>query len=180
MSRNSKVEPFVEMLRGARNDLGRTEEVVACVLEDPARIDELYDCYFQPDEWVRLRVSSSFKRIWRADEAMFLPFLDRFITDVSTIDQPSAQWTFAQMVLELDAHLSAGQRRTVKGRLKKYLDTSDDWIVQNNSIETLGTWALDDPKLATWLVPHLAAFAASPRKSVARRAQRWLDRLGQD
>ena len=170
-------EPFVDMLRGARNNLGRTEEVVAEVLAQPRRIDELYDCYFQPDEWVRLRTSSSFKRIWRADETLFLPFVDRFVKVVSKIDQPSVQWTFAEMCADLAEHLSGMQRRTAKARMKKYLKTSDDWIVQNRSIETLGSWALEDAKLKGWLLPELTEFAASERKSVARRAAQWLQRL---
>ena len=163
------------MLRGDRNDLGRTEEVVAVVLEDPARINELYETYFQPDEWVRLRTSSSFKRIWRADKNLFLPFLERFVNDVSKMDQPSTQWTFAEMCYELDEHLTAKQRRTAETRLKNFLEHSDDWIVQNRSIETLSTWALDDPKLREWIVPKLETFAAGSRKSVAGRAQKWLD-----
>lgn len=170
-------EAFVEMLRGARNNLGRTEEVVDVVLETPQRIDELYDCYFQPDEWVRLRTSSSFKRIWRADKDLFLPYLDRFIKDVSKIDQPSVQWTFAEMCSDLDEHLSWMQRRSAKARIKNYLESSDDWIVQNRSIETLSTWALDDPKLQEWIVPKLEVFASGKRKSVAGRAQNWLERL---
>ncbi len=170
-------EAFVEMLRGARNNLGRTEEVVDVVLQNPERIDELYDCYFQPDEWVRLRTSSSFKRIWRADNELFLPFLDRFVKDISKIDQPSAQWTFAEMCSDLDEYLSGAQRRSAKTRIKKYLETSDDWIVQNRSIETLSTWALDDQKLREWILPKLVVFADGERKSVARRAQSWLNKL---
>jgi len=168
-------EAFVEMLRGARNDLGRTEEVVDLVLADPSRIHELYQCFFQPDEWVRLRASSSFKRIWRADEELFLPYLDRFIADVSKIDQPSVQWTFAEMCSDLDARLTGAQRRTAKVRVKAYLDNSDDWIVLNRSIFTLGLWSGDDPKLTAWMRPRLVTLATDDRKSVARSAQKWLD-----
>ena len=80
---------FVEMLNEPKNTLGRTEEVVEIVLKDNRRISELYECYFQPDEWVRLRTSSSFKRIWRADVELFRPFIAGFVAKVSKIDQPS-------------------------------------------------------------------------------------------
>jgi len=98
-------EKFVEMLAGATNTLGRTEEAVALVLQSPERIEELYQCYFQPDEWVRLRVSSSFKRLWRADPDLVEPYIPGFIADVSKIDQPSANWTFSQLCLEMQDHL---------------------------------------------------------------------------
>lgn len=170
-------EPFVDMLRGARNDLGRTEEVVAMVLGDHGRIEELYQCFFQPDEWVRLRTASSFKRIWRADVEVFLPYLDGFVRDVSKIDQPSVQWTFAEMCLDLDRHLTGMQRRTAKARVKTYLERSNDWIVLNRSIDALGQWAAGDPKLATWLTPKLEVLADDDRKSVAARAQKVLRQL---
>ena len=39
--------PFETMLSGGHpNSLGRTVEVVAAVLDDPARLDELFSCYF--------------------------------------------------------------------------------------------------------------------------------------
>lgn len=170
-------EPFVEMLRGERNNLGRTEEVVAIVLATPDRIDELYDCFFQPDEWVRLRTSSSFKRIWRADAELFDPYLDRFIADVSSIDQPSVQWTFAEMCSDLAHRFTAAQRASATKRLQAYVDESEDWIVLNRTVESLGRWSTDDAALATWLTPHLHRLAGDDRKTVARRAQGWLERL---
>ena len=92
---------FVGMLDEPKNTLGRTEEVVEMVLEKPELIEYLYQCYFQPDEWVRLRVSSSFKRLWRADEELVKPYIAGFVSKVSKTDQPSINWTFAQMCEEL-------------------------------------------------------------------------------
>jgi len=170
-------EAFVEMLRGDRNNLGRTEEVVALVLAEHDRIDELYQCFFQPDEWVRMRTASSFKRIWRADIALFLPYLAGWVRDVSKIVQPSIQWTFAELCIDLDSHFSVGQRRAAKTRVKTYLSESNDWIVLNRSIEALASWSRGDRKLAAWLVPILETRSADERKSVAGRAQKALDQL---
>lgn len=176
-----EAQRFVEMLDEPKNTLGRTEEAVAMVLANPDLIADLYQCYFQPDEWVRLRVSSSFKRLWRADEQLVAPYLDGFVNDVSKINQPSINWTFAQLCSELDHLLSAEQRTTSCLRLKSYLEDSDDWIVQNTSIEALGQWAAadagTDPDLSIWLKPRLETLAQSPRKSVARRAASWIEKL---
>ncbi|MFK8013946.1 MAG: hypothetical protein AB8G17_00720 [Gammaproteobacteria bacterium] len=170
-------ETFIQMLNEPRNSLGRTEEVVAIVLKDHGRIDELYACYFQPDEWVRLRTSSSFKRIWRADVELFKPFIDRFVKNVSQIDQPSVQWTFSQMCLDLGDHLTSRQVASATKTMRTYLSDSTDWIVQNTTIEALATWAVDDPRLKKWLLPVLRQFAKSDKKSVARRAAKWIDKL---
>lgn len=172
-------EAFVEMLNEPKNSLGRTEEVVAIVLNDPSRLDELYQCFFQPDEWVRLRASSSFKRIWRADAELFGPYLQGWIDDVSAIDQPSVNWTFSQLCTDLGDSFSGTQRSTATKRMKGYLATSDDWIVQNTTMEALGLWAANDTRLKRWLLPHLERLAALDKKSVAKRAAKLLASLSE-
>jgi len=171
------VEPFVEMLRGAKNNLGRTEEVVAIVLDDHGRLDELHELFFQKDEWVRLRAASSWKRIWRAKPEWALPYLNSWIKEVAKLDQPSTKWTFAQLCLELDDLFTARQRATARNRLKIYLETDDDWIVLNSTMPTLTHWAADRPELATWLRPHLERLSRDSRKSVASRARKSLSTL---
>lgn len=168
---------FVAMLNEPKNTLGRTEEVVELVLANPELVEDLYQCYFQPDEWVRLRVSSSFKRLWRSNPTLVAPYLGGFVQKVAKIDQPSINWTFAQLCLEMEAHLRPAQRVEAQERLQTYLDTSDDWIVQNNTIETLATWSTTDIDLREWLTPRLAQLAESPRKSVAKRARKWQEKL---
>jgi len=167
-------EKFVEMLNEPKNTLGRTEEVVQLVLDDNSRIEELYKCYFQSDEWVRLRTSSSFKRIWRKAPELVLPYIEGLVDDVSSIEQPSVNWTFAQFCLEMEDYLNEEQKKNSIKTLKRYLKNSDDWIVQNSTIETLGTWSLENKKLSKWLIPKLESFVFSDKKSVAKRAKKWL------
>jgi len=170
-------ETFVEMLNEPKNSLGRTEEVVEIVLRENGRIDELYACYFQPDEWVKLRTSSSFKRIWRADVELFRPFIAGFVTKVSKIDQPSVQWTFSQMCQDLADQLTPKQAKSATETMKGYLENSEDWIVQNTTIETLAQWAMDDQALEKWLMPKLRKFAKTGKKSVASRSSKWIEKL---
>ncbi|MEM1311907.1 MAG: hypothetical protein AAGF07_00380 [Patescibacteria group bacterium] len=58
--------------------------------------------------------------------------------------------------------------------MKNNLDNSNDWIVQNTTIETLSKWARADSELQSWLVPRLKKFVDSQRKSVASRAEKML------
>jgi hypothetical protein len=169
---------FEAMLTGGHpNSLGNTVEVVNLVLADRARFDDLYRCYFSADAVVRLRTSNAMKRICKAHPDWLVPYLDRFLTEIAAIDQASAQWTLAQLFLWLQGELSANQRQRAIEVLQRNLDRSDDWIVQNATIETLSTWAQSDDALRRWLLPRLRAFAASSRKSVANRAQKALRAL---
>ena len=170
-------ERFLDMLDEAKNSLGCTEEVVDIVLRNPKRLDELYEIFFQPNEWARMRAASSFKRIWRADPELFEPYKQRWIDDVSKIKQASLNWTFSQMCTDLGDTLDSKQRTKCKARMKKYLETNDDWIVQNTTIEALGEWARDDKRLATWLKPELKRLSKLDKKSVAKRANKYLEAL---
>ena len=162
----------VRLTGGHPNSLGNTVEVVEEILQDQSKFDDLFQCYFSDDEVVRLRVSNAMKRICKEKPAWLVPYLDRFINEIAQIDQASTKWTFAQLFLWLEGDLSDAQLRKAKEILKTNLETSDDWIVQNNTIETLGQWAKNDEDLKAWLLPKLEDFQTSHRKSVAKRANK--------
>lgn len=170
-------EPFVEMLRGATNTLGRTEEVATLVLDSPSRAQELYDCFFQPDEWVRMRTASVSKRVWRAKPELFSPFIQSWVDDVSAIDQASTRWTFAQMCEECNGLLTDEQRDQCIEIVATYLETQTDWMVLNSSMPPLAMWAKDSPALEQRIRPHLERLSHDERKSVAKRAAKALSRL---
>jgi hypothetical protein len=170
--------PFAVILSGGHsNSLGRTVEVVEMVLADPAQFEQLYQCYFDGDEVVRLRTSNAVKRLWRERADLVLPYLDHFLNEIAQIDQPSTRWTLAQMFHELDAHLTPTQRAQAVEAVKLSLLKCDDWIVINQSLEALAGWAKTDPDLRAWLTPHLQRFAQDRRKSIASKASRWLKKL---
>ena len=172
-------EPFVEMLRGATNTLGRTDEVTELVLANPDRVSEVYDLFFQDDEWVRLRAASASKRLWRADPDLFAPFIPRWIEKVSAIEQASSRWTFAQMCEECDDLLTNTQRDRATEIVVDYLATENDWIVLNSSMSTLTHWAKSRPWLAKQIRPDLVRLSGESRKSVAKRATKSLDQLSE-
>jgi hypothetical protein len=171
-------EPFETMLTGGHpNSLGRTLEVVEMILADPARMETLYQCYFSEDEVVRLRVSNGMKRICRAQPDMLVPYLDRFLTDISQIQQASTQWTLAQLFLELQARLTPEQKTQAIVVMQKNMSESNDWIVLTMTLNTLGAWANKDEVLKAWLYPHLMRIAQDPRKAVSKNASGWLKKL---
>lgn len=167
----SSGEPFEDMLTGGHpNSLGRTIEVVDIILADRAKLEELYQCYFSEDEVVRLRTSNAMKRVCHEHPDWLVPYINRLLDKISQIDQASTQWTLAQLFLELEDSLSVEQKEKAIAVLKTNLQKSNDWIVINQTLETLGKWAKTDDDLKSWLQSHLVRFAADPRKSIASRA----------
>ena len=166
-----------QLTGGHPNSLGNTVAVVEDVLAHPERMEELFNCYFREDEVVRLRTSNACKRIAKAKPEIIIPYLDLFLTEVAKINQASAQWTLAQLLLILDKFTTSEQEKQALPILKRNLLENEDWIVLNASMETLKHYTSKYPEIKTWFVPQLEELARDKRKSVARRAQKYLTEL---
>lgn len=165
----------MEMLTGGHpNSLGRTIEVVELVLEDKQLLQELYDCYFSTDEVVRLRTSNALKRICKVHPDWLIPYIDGLIGKISQINQASTQWTLAQLFLALENLMTNEQRHKAKQIMMHNLAHSTDWIVLNQTMQTLAVWAKADKDLQEWLNPVLIQLTKDPHKSVATKAKRLL------
>ena len=172
------VESFETMLTGGHpNSLGRTIEVVDTVLANPARLIDLYNCYFSADEVVRLRTSNALKRISKLHPAWLVPYIDRLLTEISQIEQASTQWTLANLFSVLAKEMTPAQRQAATAHMQHNLATHNDWIVLNNTMQTLADWSVNDPALVQWLIPHLERLSGDKRKSVAKRASKLLQKL---
>ncbi|NCR77592.1 MULTISPECIES: hypothetical protein [unclassified Microcystis] len=169
---------FEAMLTGGHpNSLGNTVQVVNLVLSNPTKLSDLYSCYFSNDEVVRLRTSNAIKRISREKPEWLVSYIDKFISEISLIDQASTQWTLADLFKTLESFMSEVQKDKAKIILKRNLVTYTDWIVLNNSMETLAHWSKTDVILKQWLFPHLERLSNDHRKSVAGRAKKIQERL---
>lgn len=172
------MKKFEDRLKGGHpNSLGNTIAVVEEVLANTELFDELFQCYFSTDETVRLRTSNAMKRICKAKKPVLIPYLDSFLTDIAKIDQASTQWTLAQLFEMLENEMSQDQVERAKEIMKDNLANHNDWIVLNQTMDTLTTWSKKDAELKAWLVPHLQRLTADERKSVSGRAKKILTKI---
>ncbi|MCH2080832.1 MAG: hypothetical protein MK226_00510 [Saprospiraceae bacterium] len=167
------MQNFEDRLKGGHpNSLGNTVEVVEEVLAEPSYFNELFECYFSDDEVVRLRVSNAMKRICRAEKPILVPYIDRLLDEISQIDQASTKWTLANLFALLQKDMTTEHLAKAKTIMKDNLAHHNDWIVLNNTMETLGTWAKKDEELKKWIIPHLERLEKDERKSVRKRAKK--------
>ena len=177
MDKNKK-ELFMNILKGGHpNSLGKTVEVVETVLTNPERFEELFQCYSSDDEVVRFRTSNAMKRICKERKELLIPHIDRILEELPEINQASAQWTLAQLSNMLDSDMAKSQLEKAKKLLKNNLVGSNDWIVLNLTMEVLAKWSKKDCKLLKWLTPYLKSLSRDERKSVSKRAQKYLRAL---
>lgn len=162
---------------GHPNSLGNTIEVVEEVLANPSLFEELFNCYFSHDEVVRLRTSNAMKRVCKVQKSIIIPYIDRFLEDISKIDQASTQWTLASLFKSLEKDMSNAQIKRAKQIMKHNLAFNNDWIVLNTTIDTLGNWSKKDNELKQWLLPHLTRLSNDTRKSVSKRALKALENI---
>lgn len=176
---------------GHPNSLGETVSVAEDVLKDSSKqlFNELCNTYTSEDEVVRLRVSSALKRVCGLHRdslsASVQPkpewILDRFdwlIKDIGwSLDQPSAKWTIAQIIQELQNKISKEQRNKAIKLLKNNLETESDWIVQTMTASTLADLAVNDVATKRWLVPRLKRMKTDKRKTVSSKAAKLLKKL---
>lgn len=166
------------MLSGGHpNSLGRTLEVVELVLKNEDRFDALFQCYFSNDHIVRLRTSNALKRIEKQQHHLLIPYIDRLLSEVSKINQPSTQWTLANLFLTLADDMTDIQRSAATVVMQSNLTHSHDWIVLNETMRTLAIWSSTNKGLRDWLLPHLTRLSLDPRKSVSKRARKLLNEL---
>ena len=172
------MQSFEERLKGGHpNSLGNTVEIVDEVLAENELFNELFNCYFSNDEIVRLRTSNAMKRICNAKKAILIPYIDRFLTEIAQINQSSTQWTLSQLFGMLIKDMSKKQIEQAKKIMKHNLANNSDWIVLNQTMDTLTNWAKKDADLKNWIKPHLERLTADERKSVSGRAKKMIDKL---
>lgn len=166
------------MLTGGHpNSLGRTIEVVDTVFANPERVEDLYACYRSADEVVRLRVSNGMRRVQAERPDLIVPFYDRLIDEIGQLDQASAQWTLAKLFEVGRSDMTEDQVNRAEALMRRNLAEHGDWIVLNNTMETLALWSREKQELHNWLLPHLNRLSKDPRKSVSKRAQKLLKKL---
>ena len=167
-----------ELSGGHPNSLGNTIRVVDRVLKEPVLFKSLFECYSSDDEVVRMRVSNAIKRITRADRSLVIPYIDRFLDEVSAIDQASAKWSLAQLFLMLENDMSVSQRQRATDIMVYNLTHHSDWIVLNMTLETLGKWSKKDASIRKSILSRVRELIDDPRKSVAKKAAKTMALLG--
>lgn len=161
---------------GHANSLGRVNEIIELVLNDKSRLDELYDCMFDDDAWVRMRAADALEKVCRTHPDWLLPYIDKFAKDLSTSSQPSIRWHLAQIYRRVS--LTSEQKRFAIDWLKKLLSSKEvDWIAAANAMDTLAAFTKDGSFSAVEMASLLEIQQKHKSKSVVKRANKWLAEL---
>lgn len=167
------------LVGGHKNSLGRAEEVVRIVLDNPVRLDELYKCISNSDAWVRMRAIDAFEKLCRVHPGWALPYADDILENLTKSSQPSIQWHIAQLVTELK--LSKKQINRAVGWLIDRVSTVEvDWIVSANAMRALIKFESQGYIQSNGLQSLLEIQQGHKSKSVRKKATEFLSSLNNE
>jgi len=77
--------------------IGRAEEVVYDILNNPALFAEVFEGILDDDPIVRMRSADALEKVSSKHPEYLQPFKNRLIYEVSQIEQQEVRWHVAQM-----------------------------------------------------------------------------------
>jgi len=149
--------------------------VIEAVLHDPTRVGEVFACVKDDDAYVRMCASDALEKVCRANASIVQPLQTRVLNEMSTIDQPSVQWHYAQIVDQL--HFTPQETAQVMSKLQANFEKYDDRITRTITMEVLGHFALQDEALRAYVVPKLEELTKERSVSLSTRACKILKQL---
>jgi len=171
-------ENFIDMLSvgGKSNSLGRAAEVIELVLRDTSRLDELYNCLFSDDAWVRMRAADALEKICRQHPDWLQPYIDKFPDELATSPRASIQWHLAQIYSQVE--LTDSQRDFAVRWLEHLLATKDvDWIVAANAMDALAKFTKERHFPKAKMITLLKVQQEHKSNAVIKRATKLLAEL---
>lgn len=161
---------------GKSNSLGRTNEVIELILNDKNQLDELYNCVFNDDAWIRMRAIDAVEKICRRHPSWLLPYVDRFQSALDSSSQPSIQWHLAQIYSQVT--LNPAQKQNAINWLKDLLSRTEvDWIASANAMKTLVQFTKDGSVSKQDTISLLKVQQKHKSNSVVKKANKLLSEL---
>jgi hypothetical protein len=169
------MNPIVRKLReGDLRQTGRSEEVVAEVLEDRRLFPLVVAAIADPEPGTRVRAADAVEKITRSRPELLRPWKKDFLKLLAAVEQKEVRWHLAQIVPRLA--LTGKERRQAFERLVAFLD-DDSRIVQAFALQGLADIAAIDPSYRPRAARIVERLAASGIAAVRARARKLLPGL---
>ena len=160
---------------GDRRSIGRADEVVGEVLDEPELFAEVFEGMLCDDDVVRMRAADVVEKVTAERPEYLDPFKSRLINEVANIDQQEVRWHVAQMLPRVK--LSKKQRDKAVEILLNYIETDKSKIVKTFSIQALADFAEQDPKLRPQVVKLIMRLMKTGSPALISRGQKLLNSL---
>lgn len=166
---------LLDRLRGGdRRSIGRVDEVVADVLEDPALFDELFHGMLADDPLIRMRAADAVEKVTVQHPEYLASYREALLHEVAPIDQQEVRWHVAQMLPRLV--WSDEERATCIDLLLRYLEDKSK-IVRTFAMQALADFAEGDPALRPQVIALLEQLVQDGSPAMQTRGRKLLFEL---
>jgi hypothetical protein len=159
---------------GDRRSIGRSDDVVAEVLADPALFPLLFEGLHSNDPLTRMRAADAVEKITAHHPEYLQPYKTQLIEQVAPIKQQEVRWHVAQILPRLRWN-EAEQSQVVK-ILVSYLDDSSK-IVKTFSMQALADLAEQDAGLRPQVMKLLTELTQTGSPAMQSRGRKLLQHL---
>ena len=169
------MDNILEKLRGGdRRSIGKANEVVADVLEDPSLFGAVFKGILDNDPIIRMRSADAVEKITAERPEYLQPYKRVLMDQVAPIEQQEVRWHVAQMILRLElSEEDLGQAAEI---LWGYLDDRSK-IVKASTMQALAELAERDNRLLPQVVESLEELTRIGSPAVRSRGRKPLARL---
>ncbi len=160
---------------GDLRSIGRAEEVVQDILNNPVLFTEVFEGMLDDDPLVRMRSADALEKVSSKHHEYLQPFKSRLLGEVSKVRQQAVRWHVAQMFSYLE--VSTQERAEIVSILLFYLDDDKSRIVKVCSIQTLADLAERDEVIRPRVGRKLKEIMATGSPAMINRAKKLVNRL---
>ena len=169
------INSILELLAGGdRRSIGRSDEVVQLVLQQPGKFAELFQGFYIDDPVIRMRTADAIEKITAVNPQLLFPYKQAILDMVDQISQIEVQWHLTQII----PRLPLDQKEIGKSysSIEKYLESSSA-IVRAFSLQCLFDLSKKDPGYINVTKKHLETELQNPSKAIQSRCRNLLKEI---
>jgi hypothetical protein len=164
------VHPILKMLEGGDNrSIGRSNEVVARVLETPSLMAILFSGMSSPDPIVRMRCADAAEKATALHPEYLGPYKNTLIETLAKTEQKEVRWHVAPMLARLP--LSTAEQKCVVEILLGYLND------RSSIVKTLADLAMRSDALRPLVLQHIRELVVIRTPAMRARGKKLVEQL---
>lgn len=167
-------EVLAKLADGDRRSIGRSNEVVKDVLNDPTLFDVVFGGMLNGDPLIRMRPADAIEKITANHPEYLRPYKEKLIRQVANIEQQEVCWHVAQMLPRLRSNRE--ERAAVFRILLDYLN-DESKIVKTFCMQALVGLAEQDTSLRPKVIDLLEDLTYTGSPAMKSRGRKLLARL---
>lgn len=159
---------------GDRRSIGRSNEVVADVLADPALFETVLSGLLSEDPLLRMRSADAVEKITARHPEYLQPYRWMLIGEVARLDQKEVRWHVAQMLPRVK--WNSTERQQVLEILMGYLNDRSS-LVKTFAMQALADLLQQVPELRPTIMGHLQELLVIGSPAMKARGRKLLANL---